>query len=108
MSRLSKKLDESSWAAGYTLEFMGGPDATYGPYGGIRQAYVEMRANVGNGLDFKFGQWDNLLGYEGTDAMNDPNWTRSYGYTIEPTEHVGLLAAYPFSSSVNLQVGHRQ
>jgi hypothetical protein len=103
--KIAKKLDESSWAAGYTLELMGGPAAVYGPYKGLRQAYVEMRANVGNGLDFKFGQWDNLLGYEGHDAMNDPNWTRSYGYTIEPSEHVGLLAAYPFSSSVNLQVG---
>jgi len=50
-----------------------------------------MRANVGNGLDFKIGQWDNILGYESTDSYKNPNWTRSYGYTIEPTEHIGVL-----------------
>jgi len=103
--KLSKPLDAGSWAAGYTLELMAGPDAVVGTIPNVRQAYVETRANVGNGLDLKFGQWDNLLGYETADAMNNPNWTRSYGYTIEPTEHVGVLAAYPFSSSVNLQVG---
>ena len=71
--KIAKPLDEGQWAAGYTLELMGGPDATVWPLRRrIRQAYVEMRANVGNGLDFKFGQWDNLLGYEGTDAMQQP------------------------------------
>jgi hypothetical protein len=103
--KIARALDEGKTSAGYTLELMGGPDTTLGPKTGVRQAYVEMRANVGNGLDFKLGQWDNLLGYESTDGYKNPNWTRSYGYTIEPTEHIGLLAAYQFNPSVNLQVG---
>jgi hypothetical protein len=37
--------------------------------------------------------------------MNDPNWTRSYGYTFEPTEHTGLLASYKFADWINVQVG---
>jgi hypothetical protein len=105
--KISKPLDESQWAAGYTLELMYGPNANQalGTWAPLRQAFVDLRANFRNGLDFKMGEWDNLLGYEGTDAMNNGNWTRSYGYSMEPTEHIGLLAAYPFSSLVNLQVG---
>jgi hypothetical protein len=76
-----------------------------GDFSPIRHAYVDLRAPVGNGLDFKLGEWDNLLGYESTDSYKDPNWTRSYGYTIEPTEHVGLLATYKFSDCITAQVG---
>jgi hypothetical protein len=107
--KVSKALDESQWAAGYTAELMYGPNATaaLGGFAPLRQAFVELRANVGNGLDFKLGEWDNLIGFEGTDAMNNGNWTRSYGYTIEPTEHVGLLAEYKFGKDalVDLKVG---
>jgi hypothetical protein len=66
---------------------------------------VDLRVPVGNGLDFKVGEWDQLLGYESTDSYKNPNWTRSYGYTIEPTEHVGVLAKYNFSDCVTAQVG---
>jgi len=105
--KIAKPLDEGKWSAGYTAEAMLGDEgrAALGSWYPIREAYVSLRANVGNGLDFKLGEWDNILGFESTDAMNNPNWTRSYGYTIEPTEHIGVLAMYPFSSSVNLQVG---
>jgi hypothetical protein len=60
---------------------------------------------IGNGLDWQLGRWDNLLGYESSDAMKDPNWTRSYGYTAEPTEHTGLLATYKFCDAFTLQAG---
>ena len=104
--KIAKPLDEGQWSAGYTVELMYGPDGTFGPYGApLRQAYVEMRAPVGNGIDLKLGQWDNVLGFESTDSLNNLNWTRSYGYTIEPTEHVGLLAEYIFNPSVDLKVG---
>jgi hypothetical protein len=104
--KIAKPLDEGQWAAGYTAELMYGPDATVGSAGfPLRQAYVELRAPIGNGLDLKMGQWDNLIGFETTDSKDNLNWTRSYGYTIEPTEHVGLLADYVFNSSVDLKVG---
>jgi hypothetical protein len=104
--KIAKPLSEDQWAAGYTVELMVGPDATVGPYGGgIRQAYVELRAPVGNGIGFKVGQWDNIIGFEGTDSYANLNWTRSYGYTIEPTEHVGVLAEYVFNPSVDLKLG---
>ena len=39
-------------------------------------------------LDAKLGVWDTIVGYETFDAGNNPNYTRSYGYTIEPTRYV--------------------
>ena len=103
--KIARLLDEGKASAGYTLELMAGPDATVGPWANVRQAYIALRANVGNGLDFKVGQWDNVLGYEGTDAGSNPNWSRSYGYTIEPTEHIGVLASYKFNDAVSAEVG---
>ncbi len=105
--KISRAEDESPWAAGYVAELSYGPDAEAidgGAYP-IRQAYVEMRMPLGNGLDWQLGRWDNLLGYESSDAMKDPNWTRSYGYTAEPTEHTGLLATYKFCDAFTLQAG---
>jgi hypothetical protein len=44
---------------------------------GIKQAYVLLHAPVGNGLDFRVGVWDTIIGYEMTDSVNNPNYTRS-------------------------------
>jgi hypothetical protein len=107
--KLAKPLDEGQWSAGYTAELMYGPDAgvALGGWAPIRQAYVSLRIPIpnSNGIDLKLGQWDNVLGFESTDSMNDLNYTRSYGYTIEPTEHIGVLAEYIFNPSVDLKVG---
>jgi hypothetical protein len=64
-----------------------------------------MRVPVGNGLDFELGRWDSLLGYESSDSMKNPNYTRSYGKTFEPTENTGLLASYKFCDAFTLQAG---
>ena len=94
--KIARAEDESQWAAGYVAELSYGPDAV-GIDGGaypIRQAYVELKTPIGNGVDWQLGRWDNLLGYESSDSYKNPNWTRSYGYSFEPTEHTGLLGSY--------------
>jgi hypothetical protein len=101
--KLASTLDSTPWAAAYTAELMYGPDAVTGTAAPIRQAFVTLHTPVG--INFQVGQWDNLLGYEVNDSYKNPNYTRSYGYSIEPTEHVGILAAYQFSDAVGLQVG---
>ena len=105
--KLSKPLEEGKWSAGYVAELSYGPDATAidGGAAPIRQAYVDLGIPIGNGLELKLGRFDNILGYETSDAMNDPNWTRSYGYSMEPTEHTGLLASYKFADWIGLQAG---
>jgi hypothetical protein len=116
---IEKPLDEAQWAAGYKAELIYGPDATSylttldsNPATGgdsspasIKQAYVSLRAPVGNGLDLKMGVFDTIVGYEVFDGGNNPNYTRSYGFTIEPTTHTGLLASYQLCKSASLSVG---
>jgi hypothetical protein len=111
---IERPLDESQWSAGYKADLLFGPDAnglatqSGGTLGGdfaIKQAYVALRAPVGTGLDVKLGVFDTVVGYETFDAGNNPNYTRSYGYTIEPTTHTGLLATYQFGEMIGVSAG---
>lgn len=112
---IEKPLDEAQWAAGYTLDLIMGPDAatyatTLDSNGdsssfAIKQAYVALRAPVGNGLDFKVGVFDTIIGYETFDAGNNPNYTRSWGFTIEPTTHTGVLMSYQVSKAISFSGG---
>ena len=47
-----------------------------------------------------------FLGYEVADAPFDPNFTRSYGWSIEPVNHTGLLMSYQFSDLFSASAGH--
>jgi len=112
---IEKPLDEAQWAAGYTFDMIMGPDAV--AYGttldsngdsssfGIKQAYVALRAPVGNGLDFKVGVFDTIIGYETFDAGSNPNYTRSWGFTIEPTTHTGVLMSYQVNKAISVSAG---
>jgi hypothetical protein len=111
---LEKPVDTGqAWGAGYKAEFWFGPDAnalatqSSGVAGdlAVKQAYVALRTPVGNGLDFQIGVWDTIIGYEVANAVNNPNFTRSYGYTIEPVTHTGIRAAYQFSETLAAVVG---
>lgn len=112
---IEKPLDEAQWAAGYKAELIFGDDATAylttldsngdSSPASIKQAYVALRAPVGNGLDFKLGAWDTVVGYEVFDGGNNPNYTRSYGFTIEPTTHTGLLATYQLCKAASVSAG---
>lgn len=112
---IEKALDEAQWSAGYRVDLWFGQDAnTFGSQsplavGGsdfaIRQGYVALRAPVGNGLDFKMGAFDTIIGYESHDAGKNPNYSRSYGTTIEPHTSTGLLMAYQFSELIGVKGG---
>jgi len=106
--KIAKALGEESWSAGYVAELSYGPDAqaidSASAYP-IRQAYVELNMPIGNGIDWKIGRWDSLLGYESSDSMKNPNYTHSYGKTFEPTENTGILASYKVCDAVTVQAG---
>ncbi len=112
---IEKPLDEAKWAAGYRADLWFGQDAnTFGTQSpisigasdfAIRQAYVALRTPVGNGLDFKIGAFDSVIGYESHDAGKNPNYSRSYGTSIEPHTHTGLLASYQFSDMISAKAG---
>lgn len=104
---LSKPLEDGDWSAGYQVDLLFGADgAAFDPTGEhIKQAYVALRAPVGNGLDLKMGVWDTIIGYETFDAGSNPNYSRSYAYGIEPIQHTGLLASYQVSDWIGLNAG---
>jgi len=98
--------DESPWAAGYHAEFWVGPDGnTLGVGNDIRQAYILLRTPVGNGIDWKVGVFDTIIGYEGTTSSGNPNYSRSYGYNLEPTTHTGVLGTYKINDIVTVEAG---
>jgi len=112
--RIEKPLDEQDWSAGYRVDLWFGPDAntlnttSTGANNSdfaIRQAYVALRAPVGNGLDFKVGVFDSIVGYESVEAGKDPNFTRSYGHSIEPQTMTGVLASYRFCDCFSMSAG---
>lgn len=104
---LDKPEDESPWASGYHVEFQAGPDAVgqNTGIGGLTQAYITLRTPVGNGIDWKIGEFDTIVGYESLNDPSNPNFTRSYAYQIEPTTHTGILGTYKVSDMVTVQAG---
>jgi hypothetical protein len=111
---LDKPLDESEWAAGYHVDLWLGPDAAaLGSASilsstsdlAIRQAYVSLRTPLGNGLNWKIGVFDTVVGYESLSSPNNPNYTHSYGFTVEPTTHTGILGTYKVNDMINLSAG---
>jgi hypothetical protein len=116
---LEKPLDEGQWSAGYKADLVFGPDASYyttlvNQGGGapvaaddfaVKQAYAAFRVPVGNGIDFKLGVFDTIIGYEVFESGNNPNFSRSYGYALEPTHHTGLLASYHVNDMISLSAG---
>ena len=97
---IEKALDESQWSAGYKADLWFGPQAAGLPGAlggdnfGVKQAYVALRAPLGNGLDIKVGQLDAIIGYEVLDSYANPNYSRSLGFNIEPFSHTGMTATY--------------
>jgi len=116
---ISKPQDESPWASGYQVDLLFGPDASgynnsfssiSGVQNGnsemaIKQAYIALRTPVGNGIDWKIGVFDTIIGYETFDAGSNPNYTRSWGNAVEPTEHTGILATYKISDMFTMSAG---
>lgn len=115
---LDKPEDESPWAAGYHIELNYGTDAVGVSINGsqptaaagtaataVRQAYVVVRTPVGNGIDWKVGIQDDIIGYEGNTDGGNPNYTRSIGYSVEPTTLLGLVGSYKIIDAVTVQAG---
>ena len=115
---LEKPLSEDQWAAGYRVDLLFGPDAvgynvSVGNNGilnnnsdfGIRQAYVSLRVPAGNGIDFKVGTFTEILGYEDLFSYANPNYSRSFGWQLEPTQQTGVLASYKATDAVSFSAG---
>jgi hypothetical protein len=111
---VEKPVGDENWSAGYRAQMLFGPDAnTLGSVStgsndsdfAVKNAYVALRAPLGNGLNLKMGVWDTLIGYEVFDGPNNPNYSRSYGFYIEPIVHTGVQASYALSDAITVSGG---
>jgi hypothetical protein len=111
------------WTSGYQVDLLFGPDATgwnpsqssnaSQPPGttaansdfAIQQAYLALNTPLGNGIDWKVGVFNTIIGYESFDAGSNPNYTRSWGWAVEPTEHTGILGSYKFTDEFSVSAG---
>jgi hypothetical protein len=118
---IDKPEDDTPWASGYHIDLNWGADAISGATSllgganptpsqgannfGVRQAYVVIRTPVGNGIDWKVGVQDDIIGYEGNTDGANPNYTRSVGYSLEPTTLTGLVGTYAINKIITVQGG---
>ena len=114
---LSKPAGDELWSAGYNVTIIAGPDAVgynnlfgsvqAGTTGagfasgksdfGLKDTYIDLHAPIGNPLSVKIGTFSEPLGNEVFEAGANPNYTRSYGYELEPTALTGVLGTYTLS-----------
>jgi len=118
---IAKPEDATPYASGYQVELLFGPDAngignpstpsasvtgtSKTSEMAIKQAYVTLNTPVGNGIDWKIGVFDTIIGYEAYNLTANPNYTRSYGWAAEPTEHTGVLATYKVNDAWSFSAG---
>ncbi len=113
---LSKPVGEGQWGAGYVVQLWAGPDAagfntsfpndsTHGGDLSVKQAFVDLHAPIGNGLDIKLGHFNYIGGYEVPDAGGNPNYSRSFAWTQEPASHTGVLLSYVATEWLSLMGG---
>ncbi len=125
---LEKPLGEGDWAAGYRVDLLFGDDATQlnraegssGPFFDadddnpeeqgmglyLEQGYVAFRVPVGNGIDFKFGRFVALSGYEVIEGPANLNFSRGLLFTFaEPLGYTGILAAHRWNDTFDTQIG---
>jgi hypothetical protein len=71
----------------------------------VKQAYVDLHMPVGKGLDLKLGHFNYIGGYEMPDAGDNPNFSRSFAWTMEPASHTGFLLTYKFNDTWTVMGG---
>lgn len=114
--QLDNAPDQGVWDAGYRIGLLFGPDANLLAITStgltnavsdfaIKNAYVELCAPLGGGMDVKLGVFDTVVGYEVPEAGSNPNYSRSFGFYLEPAVHTGVLIAYHASSALTLSAG---
>ena len=106
---LHRTMDTYLIDQGYRVDLWLGPDASDLDTGAstssaeLRQAYLDLRFPLVNplatgettSLDLRIGTFNSIVGFESPDHNANAHYTRSWGYTIQPTVHTGLLAFFP-------------
>jgi hypothetical protein len=101
------------WGAAYRASFIFGEDAPIVNTGGesqgledLREAYVELNAPLGSGLNIKAGQLISLLNYESGDGgAANPNFSQGYQwYYTGNGPAAGVQLGYTFTDWLDVKV----
>jgi hypothetical protein len=90
---------------GQTTESLAGNPANEprtAPYRNIFQAYGTYVFPVGTGVTVDFGRFASPLGFEGTFAKDQINYTRSLLFTTLPAYHMGFRTSYKLGNSTTV------
>jgi len=71
----------------------------------LEQAYVSIRAPVGNGWDFKVGKFVSILGYEVIERPANMNTTYGLLWQQMPLYYTGVLSSYKFDDYLDGKLG---
>jgi len=71
----------------------------------LEQAYVSIRAPVGNGWDFKVGKFVSILGYEVIERPANMNTTYGLLWQQMPLYYTGVLSSYKFDDYLDAKLG---
>ena len=71
----------------------------------LEQAYVSIRAPVGNGWDFKVGKFVSPLGYEVIERPANMNTTYGLLWNQMPLYYTGVLSSYKFDDYLAAKLG---
>jgi hypothetical protein len=88
---------------GQTTESLSGNpanEARTAPYRNVFQAYGTYIAPLGRGLTVDFGRFASSLGFEGSFAKDQINYTRSLLFTALPFYHMGFRTSYKLTDKV--------
>ena len=114
---------ENKAQAGFRVDVMIGEDAKYlanpaqtyssnlnntaqdSNYLFLEQAYVQLRAPVGNGWDFKVGKFASILGYEVMERPANMNITYGLLYNQFPFWYTGVISSYKFDEYLDGKLG---
>ena len=111
---------ENKAQAGFRTDVMIGEDASYfinrTPNAGyntnnnsnslfLEQAYVAIRAPVGNGWDFKVGKFVSTMGYEVIERPANMNTTYGILFNVMPLYYTGVLSSYRFDDYLDGKLG---
>ena len=104
---------------GYGLKISAGETAQYIHAGGLdggtdpetpdtfdlTEAYMTYLAPLGSGLEFKFGKMPTFIGAEVIEAIDNPNYSRSFNFFHAiPFTHTGLMIGYDFSDAFTADI----
>jgi len=71
----------------------------------LEQAYISIRAPVGNGWDFKVGKFVSILGYEVIERPANMNTTYGLLWQAMPLYYTGVLSSYKFDDYLDGKLG---